>query len=172
MAGNRRHDISFVIGIASMAMWSSSGFEQWVYGIGRFHHGRHGKTGMRRDLSVRSDGTVLTMLSCSANGISVICSILTKDITTTLGRTCRCIRTRRSRVPSRPSVTCWRCQFWADCTTNISEREFPTGTPDEAPRSGAKSGDADPAFRYAHARYERGRTEPGPGRHRKGEEPR
>ncbi len=22
----------------------------------------------------------------------------------------------------------WRCQFWADCTTNISERKFPTGT--------------------------------------------
>src|SRR5262245_57560473 len=29
-------------------------------------------------------------------------------------------------------------------------------SPDEAPRSGAKSGDTDPAFRYAHARYERG----------------
>jgi hypothetical protein len=23
----------------------------------------------------------------------------------------------------------WPCQFWAGCTTNISEREFPTGTP-------------------------------------------
>src|SRR5262249_12105876 len=43
-----------------MAMSSSSGFEQWVYGIDRFRRGRHGKTGMRRDLSVRSDGTVLT----------------------------------------------------------------------------------------------------------------
>jgi len=37
-------------------------------------------------------------------------------------------RTRRSRVPFRLSVARWRCQFWADCTTNISERKFPTGT--------------------------------------------
>src|SRR5262249_55950351 len=26
------------------------------------------------------------------------------------------------------AVRRWLCQFWADCTTNISEREFPTGT--------------------------------------------
>jgi len=32
--------------------------------------------------------------------------------------TYRCTRTRRSRVPSRPSVERWRRQFWADCTTN------------------------------------------------------
>ena len=31
-------------------------------------------------------------------------------------------------MPSSPSVRRWLCQFWADCTTNISEREFPTGT--------------------------------------------
>src|SRR6516225_547521 len=36
--------------------------------------------------------------------------------------TYRCTRTRRSRLPSRPSVERWRCQFWADCTTNISKR--------------------------------------------------
>jgi hypothetical protein len=66
---------------------------------------------------------------CSANGISAICSIPTKNITTRLVRTYRCTRTRRSRVPSRLSVARWRCQFWADCTTNISERKFPTGTP-------------------------------------------
>jgi hypothetical protein len=127
-AGNRRHDISFATGIASMAMSSSSGFEQWVYGIGRSRHGRHGKTDIRRGSSVRSDGIVLTMLLCSASGICAICSILTKNITTRLVRTYRCTRTRRSRVPSRLSVTRWRCQFWADCTTNISERKFPTGT--------------------------------------------
>jgi hypothetical protein len=111
-----------------MAMSSSSGFEQWVYGIGRSRHGRHGKTDIRRGSSVRSDGIVLTMLLCSASGICAICSILTKNITTRLVRTYRCTRTRRSRVPSRLSVTRWRCQFWADCTTNISERKFPTGT--------------------------------------------
>jgi hypothetical protein len=32
------------------------------------------------------------------------------------------------RVPSRLSVARWRCQFWADCATNISERRFSTGT--------------------------------------------
>jgi hypothetical protein len=28
------------------------------------------------------------------------------------------------------NIARWRCQFWADCTTNISERKFPTGTAD------------------------------------------
>ena len=31
-------------------------------------------------------------------------------------------------APSRASVRRWPCQFWVACTTNISEREFPTGT--------------------------------------------
>src|SRR3979490_2875775 len=35
----------------------------------------------------------------------------------------------RSLAPSRPSVARWPCQFWADCTINIYECEFPTGTP-------------------------------------------
>jgi len=43
-------------------------------------------------------------LLCSASGISAVCSILTKNITTRLLRTYRCTRTRRSRVPSRLSV--------------------------------------------------------------------
>src|SRR3982074_934542 len=34
----------------------------------------------------------------------------------------------RSHAPSRPSVARWPCQFWADCTINIYECEFPTGT--------------------------------------------
>jgi hypothetical protein len=106
----------------------AGGFEQWVYAIDRFRRGRHGKTDIRRDSSVRSDGIVLTMLSCSANGICAICLIPTKNITTRLGRTYRCTRTRRSRVPSRLSVSRWRCRFWADCTTNISERKFPIRT--------------------------------------------
>jgi hypothetical protein len=45
-----------------------------------------------RATSVRSDGIVLTMLLCSANGISVICSILTKNTTTRLVRTYRCTK--------------------------------------------------------------------------------
>ena len=112
-----------------MEMSSSSDFEQWAYGIGQSRYGRHGKTDTRRGSSVRSEGIVLTMLLCSANDISAICSIPTKNITTKLVRTYRCTRTRRSRVLSRPSVARWRSQFWADCTTNISERKFPTGTP-------------------------------------------
>jgi hypothetical protein len=31
-------------------------------------------------------------------------------------------------VPFTLSVGRWRCQFWVDCTINISERKFPTGT--------------------------------------------
>jgi hypothetical protein len=74
----------------------------WVSGIGRSRHGRHGKTDIRKGSLVRSDGIVLTMLLCSANGICAICSILTKNTTTNLVRTYRCTRTRRSRVLRRP----------------------------------------------------------------------
>src|SRR6266576_1261916 len=35
---------------------------------------------------------------------------------------------RRLRHWSRLSVARWRCRFWADCTTKISGRKFPTGT--------------------------------------------
>jgi hypothetical protein len=80
----------FAIGIASMAMSSSSGFEQWVYGIGRSRQGHHGKTGYSERLIDSIRRIVLTMLLCSANGISAICSILTKNITTRLVRTYRC----------------------------------------------------------------------------------
>src|SRR5260370_3686048 len=111
-----------------MEMSSSGGFAQWAYGIGRLHHARHGRTDIRRGSSVRSDGIVLTMSLCLANDISVICSIRTKNITTKLGRTYRCTRTRRSRVPSRPSAARWRCQVLVHCTTNILDPKFSTGT--------------------------------------------
>src|SRR5436190_1835308 len=45
---NRRPRISFAIEIAYMALSSSSGLEQWAYGIGRSRHSRHGKTDIRR----------------------------------------------------------------------------------------------------------------------------
>jgi hypothetical protein len=67
----------------------------------------------------------LTMSLCSANGTSAICSIRIKNITTRLAPTYHCKRMRRSPALSRPSVVRWP---WADCTTNISEREFSTGT--------------------------------------------
>src|SRR5258707_3733112 len=111
-----------------MALSSSRGFTQWAYGIGRLHRARHGKMDIRRGSSVQSDGIALTMSLCSANDISAICSIPTKNITTKLGRTYRYTRTRQSHVLSRPSVARWRCQFWAGCITNISGPKFPTGT--------------------------------------------
>jgi hypothetical protein len=111
-----------------MALSSSSGFVQWAYGIDRFRHGRHGKMDIRRGSSVQSDGIVSTMSLCSANDIFAICSIRTKNITTRLGRTYRCTRTRRSHVASRLSVARWRSQFWAGRITNISGRKFLTRT--------------------------------------------
>jgi hypothetical protein len=100
----------------------------WAYEIGRSHRSRHGNMDIRRGSSGRSDGSVLTMLLCSASDISAICSIRTKIITTRLVRTYLCTRTRRSHVPCRPSVARWRCRFLVDCTINILERKFPTGT--------------------------------------------
>jgi transposase InsO family protein len=42
--------------------------------------------------------------------------------------TCHCRRTRQSPAPCRPSVRRWPCLYWVGRTTNISERDFPTGT--------------------------------------------
>src|SRR5262245_23765710 len=128
MAGSRRRDTSFAIGIASMARSSCAAFERWAFGIGRSHRDRLGRTDMRRGLSARSGGTALTTLLCSVTDIFVTCSARTRNTTTMLARTYRCTRMHRSRAPCRSSVARWPCPFWADCTTNISEHEFPTGT--------------------------------------------
>jgi hypothetical protein len=96
--------------------------------IGRLHHAHHGRTDVRSGSSGRSGGIALTMSLCLASGTLVIYSNRIKNITTRRAHTYRCRRTRRSPAPSRPSVRRWSCQFWAGCTTNISEREFPTGT--------------------------------------------
>jgi len=37
-------------------------------------------------------------------------------------------RATKFSVPFRLWAAHLRCQFWADCITNISERRFPTGT--------------------------------------------
>jgi hypothetical protein len=66
---------------------------EWTYGIDRFRHGRHGKMDIRKGSSVQSDGIVSTMLWCSANEISAICSIPTKNITM------RLVRTYRAPIP-------------------------------------------------------------------------
>src|SRR5712692_10411299 len=113
---------------ARMATSSCAVFERWAYGIGRLHHGHHGRMDVQRGSSVRSGGIVLTMSSCLASSTFVICSNRIKNITTRPARTYHCRRTRRSPAPSGPSVKRWPCQFWAGCTINISEREFPIGT--------------------------------------------
>src|SRR5258707_1861437 len=73
MTGNRRRNISFAIGIVSMAMSLSVAFARWAFGTGRSHHDRHGRTGMRRGSSVRFDGIALTMSLFSASGIFATC---------------------------------------------------------------------------------------------------
>ncbi len=111
-----------------MAVSFSADFERWAYGIGPLHHGHHGRMDVQRGSSDRSGGIVLTMSSCLASSTFVICSNRIKNTTTRSTRTYHFKRTRRSPAPSRPSVKLWPCQFWAGCTINISEREFPTGT--------------------------------------------
>src|SRR5258706_11574617 len=55
-----------------MVSSSSEDFDQWAFAIDRRRHVPHGKTDLLSDSSVRSDGSALTMLLCSASGISVI----------------------------------------------------------------------------------------------------
>ena len=51
-------------------------FDPWGFAIDRRRRAPHGKTAMLNDLSVRSDGSALTMLLCSASGIFVTCCCL------------------------------------------------------------------------------------------------
>src|SRR5713226_3002469 len=111
-----------------MAMSFSAVSERWAYGIGRSHHDRLGRTDVRRGSSDRSGGIALTMSLCLASNTFAICSTHIKNITTKLAHTCHYTRMHRSPAPSRPSVARWPCQFWAGCTTNMYECEFPTGT--------------------------------------------
>jgi hypothetical protein len=69
------------------------------------------------------------MSSCLANGTFVICSRRIENTTTRPAPTYHCRRMRRSRAPSRLSARRWPCLSWAASITNMSEREFPTGTP-------------------------------------------
>src|SRR3984893_11873369 len=115
-----------------MAMSFFAVSERWAYETGRSHHDRLGRTDVRRGLSDRSGGITLTMSLCLASSTFAICSTHIKNIITKFVHTCHCTRMHRSPAPSRPSVTRWPCQFWADCTTNKSECEFPIGTGHQA----------------------------------------
>src|SRR5882757_3750062 len=64
--------------------------------------------------SVRSGGSVLTTLSCSASGISAICCDLTRPTITRLARTFQSTRTRRCREQYMPLVTFCLRHFLAD----------------------------------------------------------
>jgi hypothetical protein len=87
-----------------------------------------GRTDVQSGSSDRSDGIALTMSSCLASAISGICSNRTKNITTRRARTYHYRRTRRSpRRAGRRSEVC-PVPSWVGYITNISEREFPTGT--------------------------------------------
>jgi hypothetical protein len=126
--GWQLRDASFATGIAPMAMRFSAGCEPWVSEIGRSHHDRPGRTDVRSGSSDRSDGIALTMSLCLASAISGICSIRTRNITTRHAHTYHYGRMRRSLALCRPSVRRSPCLFWVGCITNISAREFPTGT--------------------------------------------
>jgi hypothetical protein len=127
MAGSRGHAISFGIGIASTARSSSGVFGRWVFGIDQSRRDRHGRAVIVKGSSARSVGTALTMLSYLASGIFGICFDLTRTTTIKLEHTYRLIRMRQYRALSRPSVTFYRCQSWAACTTNMSGFRFRQG---------------------------------------------
>ena len=69
-----------------MAMSSSSGFEQWVYGMADLTTVAMPKWILGEAHRFDPTGFVSAMLLCSANGISAIYSILTKNITMRLGQ--------------------------------------------------------------------------------------
>jgi len=61
---------------------SSEDFDQWAFAIDRRRHVPHGKTDLLSDSSVRSDGSALTTLLCSASATSVMYCCRTWNITT------------------------------------------------------------------------------------------
>src|ERR1700694_1830251 len=64
--------------------------------------------------SVRSGGSVLTTLSCSASGIFAICCDPTRPIITRLARTFQSTKTRRCREQYKPLVALCQRHFLAD----------------------------------------------------------
>src|SRR5260370_31260018 len=106
--------------MGSLVSSSSEDFDQWAFAIDRRRHVPHGKTDLLSDSSVRSDGSALTMLLCSASGISVTYWCRTRNTTTRSVRIYPWRRIRRSRAPSSGPGTFLAAQFLAGCTTNIS----------------------------------------------------
>src|SRR3981081_2986649 len=64
---------SSVTATPSTVTSSSAAFGRWAFGIGQRRRDRRGRTDIVKGRSVRSGGSVLTTLSCSASGIFAIC---------------------------------------------------------------------------------------------------
>ena len=71
-------------GLLPMARSSFGAFGRWAFATDRSRRDRHGRTDMRRGLSVQSGGIALTTWSSLANGTFVICFTHTKATTTRL----------------------------------------------------------------------------------------
>jgi hypothetical protein len=114
--------------IVSIAVSLRAGFERWAYEIGRLQHTHRGRMDVRRADRI-DPAEVSRPCGCVWRTASLLASEILSRITTTRpARTYLCRRTRLFPVLSRASVRPWPCQYWAGYTTNISEREFPTGT--------------------------------------------
>src|SRR6202045_1329981 len=114
MVGTQHRDTSFVTATPSTVTSSSAAFGRWAFGIGQPRRDRRGRTDIVKGRSVRSGGSVLTTLSCSASGIFAICCDLTRPIITPLARTFQSTRTRRCREQHMPLVALCQRHFLAD----------------------------------------------------------
>ena len=80
-AGRCRRDIWCATATMPMVTCSSDVFGQWASGIGPSRCGHHGRTDIAKGRSARSDGTALTISSCSASDICAICCGVTRATT-------------------------------------------------------------------------------------------
>src|SRR5882762_9771407 len=124
MAGKWRRDTSFVTVTPSTVTSSSAAFGRRAFGIGQPRRDRRGRTDIVKGRSVRSGGSVLTTLSCSASGIFAICYDLTRPIITRLARTFQSTRTRRCREQSMPLVALYLRHFLADAIIYMCVFDF------------------------------------------------
>src|ERR1700737_719285 len=114
MVGKYNRDTSSVTATPSTVTSSSAAFGRWAFGIGQPRRDRRGRTDIVKGRSVRSGGSVLTTLSCSASGILAICCDLTRPIITRLARTFQSTRTRRCREKYMPLVALCQRHVLAD----------------------------------------------------------
>src|SRR6202795_1906420 len=124
MVGKQRRNTSFVTATPSTVTSSSAVFGRCAFGIGEPRRDRRGRTDIVKGRSVRSDGNVLTTLSCSASGIFAICCDLTRPTITLLARTFQSTRTRRRREQYMPLVAFCLRHFLADFIICMCEFDF------------------------------------------------